>query len=198
MQNRIDWESWLVQVETSKAWFTRRVLPLSLEQVRWRPGPSRWSIAECLDHLNRTFSLYQPKIDQAIAHASREGFSFGPAQELREFEYLRHCEPPVQVRMASPPVLIPSPAVDTDFLADFFHDVRDRYADAIRRASGLDLARVAIWDPIFPCVPSLRGTLALLAAHDRRHLWQAERVRNDTRFPRALFASVGRSGTSDD
>jgi hypothetical protein len=60
----IDLEGCLIQVEASKAWFARRVLPLSLEQLRWRPRPRQWSIAECLDHLNLTVSLYLPQIDR--------------------------------------------------------------------------------------------------------------------------------------
>jgi hypothetical protein len=31
---------------------------LSDAQMLWRPSPSSWSIAECLDHLNRTLALY--------------------------------------------------------------------------------------------------------------------------------------------
>src|SRR4029434_5344758 len=62
----IDLAGCLVQVEASRAWFSRRVLPLSVEQLRWRPGPQRWSIAECLDHLNITLGFYLPKIDKSI------------------------------------------------------------------------------------------------------------------------------------
>ncbi len=48
----VDLDGCLVQVKASKDWFARRILPLSLDQLRWRPHVGRWSIAECLDHLN--------------------------------------------------------------------------------------------------------------------------------------------------
>jgi len=171
------------QVEASKAWFTRRVLPLSLEQLRWRPAPRRWSIAECLDHLNITLGVYLAKIDDAIALASCGGE--GPTHdEQAEIDALKQVEPPVAVPMAAPPALIPAPAVDPDNLVDCFHRSRDRYANTVRRGSGLDLPRIVLVEPVDPLIHTLGGALAFLAAHDRRHMWQAEQVRRASRFPK--------------
>jgi hypothetical protein len=72
-------------------------------------------------------------------------------------------------------------------MVDHFHQTRDRYSDAVRRAFGLDLRGIRIVDPIYPPIASLGGTLGLIAVHDRRHMWQAERVRQAPRFPRAVF-----------
>ena len=186
---RIDLEGCLVQVEASKAWFHRRVLPLSIEQLRWRPDARHWSIAECLDHLNLTLELHLPKINEAIGRGQRQA---PPSTEcLRceqaEFDALRLLEPPVTDGVSAPALTLPSPAVDPDWLVDQFHLARDRYSEAVRRASGLDLRRIRIVKPIYPVIVSLGGTLALIAAHDRRHMWQAERVRQAPRFPRTIF-----------
>jgi len=170
------------QVEASKAWFRRRVLPLSLEQLRWRPGPRHWSIAECLDHLNITLGVYLAKIDDAIALAPSGGERSSNG-ERSEFDALKQVEPPVTVPVAAPPALIPAPAVDPDYLVDSFHQRRDRYADAVRRGFGLDLPRIVIVEPVDPLIRTLGGALAFLAAHDRRHMWQAEQVRRASRFP---------------
>jgi hypothetical protein len=61
---------------------------------------------------------------------------------------------------------------------------RHRYAQAVRRAVGLDLPRIPILEPIHPLIQSLGGTLALLAAHERRYIWQAEQVRTAPGFPK--------------
>jgi len=195
---RIDLDPCLFQVDASKAWFDRRVLPLSIEQLRWRPGLRHWSIAECLDHLNLMLDLYLPKIDDAIARGARQGSRragcslYDPA-ELAALELL---EPPVRIPACAPCALMPAPAVDPDWLVDHFRQTRDRYADAVRRAYGLDLPRVRIKDPLTPPIASLGGVLALIAAHDRRHMWQAERVRCALRFPRAVFSAsnAGKAG----
>ena len=184
-----DLEGFLVQVEASKAWFHERVLPLSIEQLRWRPDARHWSIAECLEHLNLTLDLYLPKIGDAIGRGRR--LHRAPAEcsrcERAELDALQSLEPPVTVGASAPPPTIPGPAVDPDCLVDHFHRTRDRYSDAVRRAFGLDLRRIRIVEPVYPVIVSLGGTLALIAAHDRRHMWQAERVRQAPRFPRGVW-----------
>jgi hypothetical protein len=51
-------------------------------------------------------------------------------------------------------------------------------------AEGLDLARVKVPTPISRLLKlSLGMTLAQAAAHERRHLEQARRVRENPRFP---------------
>jgi hypothetical protein len=183
----IDLEGCLVQVEASETWFHRRVLPLSIEQLRWRPDARHWSIAECLHHLNLTLELYLPKIDDAICRAPRDrsASTGGIRYERAEVEALRLFEPPVIVPVSAPAPTIPGPAVDPVWLVERFHQTRDRYLDAVRRSFGMDLGRCRIIEPIYPVIISLGGTLALIAAHDRRHMWQAERVRQATNFPRA-------------
>ncbi len=179
----------LAQVQASKAWFERRILPLSIEQLRWRPHGMRWSVAECLDHLNLTLDLYLPKIDHAIVRAGREYRipKEGSWCEPAETEALKQVEPPVVAGSYAPPLTIPGPAVDPDWLVDHFHQSRDRYAQAVRRAFGLHLRGIRIVEPIYPAFISLGGTLGFLAAHDRRHMWQAERVRQAARFPQGVF-----------
>jgi hypothetical protein len=98
-------------------------------------------------------------------------------------------EPPVKVRFSAPRAILPATVVDPDRLVDAFHRTRDRYADAVRRSYGLDLPRILIDEPICPWIHTLGGTLVLMAAHDRRHIWQAEQVKEDPRFPRALYQS---------
>lgn len=191
----VDLEACLVQVEASKAWFTRRVLPLSIEQLRWRPSPQHWSIGECLDHLNLTLGWSLPKIDDAIVSAGRQAKTFANSHRyaLHEIEALDLVEPPVTIPVQAHAALVPSAAVDLDWLVDRFHQTRNRYADAVRRAFGLDLARILIVEPVYPSIYSLGGAIAFIAAHDRRHMWQAERVKTTSRFPRAVFTALART-----
>lgn len=111
---KIDLEGCLIQVDASKAWLRRRVLPLSIEQLRWRPAARHWSIAECLDHLNLTLDLYLPKIDSAIGLARRQRrvAAEWSGCEQAELDALKSLEPPVTVGVAAPPPTIPGPAVD--------------------------------------------------------------------------------------
>jgi hypothetical protein len=104
-------EGCLVQVEASKVWFHQQVLPLSLEQLRWRPDARCWSIAECLDHLNLTLDLYLPKIDDAIVRGTRRaGTPAGCSWcEMAELDAIKLLEPPVTVAVLAPALAIRSP-----------------------------------------------------------------------------------------
>src|SRR6185369_3963570 len=53
---------------------------LSDAQFNWQPGPGRWSMAGCFDHLNKSAAqLFIPNIDAAIANATTQGLkSDGP------------------------------------------------------------------------------------------------------------------------
>jgi hypothetical protein len=183
-----DLEACLVQVEASKAWFAHRVLPLSIEQLLWRPEPRRWSIAECLEHLEITLRLSLPKISAATLAGRRQGLNLNASYDQSEIDALRRMEPPVLVRRAAGTELVPTAAIDPDQLVDHFYESRERYAEAVRSAFGLDLPGIPVVEPIAPQIHSLGGALAFLAAHDRRHMWQSERVLNAPRFPAAVFS----------
>jgi len=184
---RVDREGWLIQVEASKSWFQHRVLPLSIEQLRWRPDLRRWSMAECLDHLNLTLDLYLPKIDRAIGGGRIEETALCSHCERAEIEALQLFEPPVTIAVPAPSTTLPSAAIDPDFLVERFYRTRARYVDAVHRSAGINLLRVRIVEPVYPVIVTLGGTLALMAAHDRRHMWQAERVIRSPRFPRVAL-----------
>jgi hypothetical protein len=66
---------------------------------------------------------------------------------------------------------------------DFFelqHDLRRSLADA----SGLDLARIKVGNPVTSWIRfSLGQEFALTAAHERRHLHQVRRLVGHSAFP---------------
>jgi hypothetical protein len=175
----------LHQAEASKAWFERRFLQLARHQIWWRPMPSTWSIGECVNHLNKTLASYLPKVEEAIERGWREsrttrGFSqYG----WHTNHVLKVLEPPVRVSHLAANPLHPLVPVERDLLVRQFYEQRKRYAEALCRANGLDLVDVEVDSMIQPLVPSLGGTLAMLAAHDRRHMWEAEWVRKSPGFP---------------
>ncbi len=53
----------------------REFVPLRPERLLWKPAPDQWSVAQCLEHLNRYGLHYLPamqtRIDGALARGSR-------------------------------------------------------------------------------------------------------------------------------
>jgi len=153
---------------------------LTEQQFNWRPAPEKWSIGQCLSHLATTDQAL-PAIDRAIANARTHGWlASGP------FHYgwltrwmIGSMEPPPKRRMRTFPIFTPAPGVlMRDDVLKTLAASRDRLLERIQSATGLDLKRAIVVSPASKLfrIP-LGGYFAFLAAHDRRHLWQARQVR---------------------
>jgi hypothetical protein len=60
----------------------------------------------------------------------------------------------------------------------------DQFADLLKDANGLDLARIKVTSPALRLLKYGLGMgFWIWTAHDRRHLWQAREVRNAAGFP---------------
>lgn len=148
----------------------------------WRAEPGSWSVAECLDHLataNRVYlAAMQPSAERA---RSRGRVRRGPARPgLLGGWFVNYLEPPVKPRLKSkaPGKIRPrtGPALNDAFAA--FLAAQDDVRRFLRTYAEIDLAGVRFPNPF---IPGLRFSLAtglhVIPAHERRHLWQAWRVR---------------------
>ena len=162
------------------------VAPLSEEQFTWRPAPGAWSVAECIEHLNVTARLYLPRLDEAISDAIRRGrYAEGP------FRYnwigrfvVRSMEPPARFKMKALKLFLPPVRPRHEIMAAF-RAYQVQYIDRLRQANGLDLASAKVSSPASAWIRLPLGSgFALMLAHERRHLWQAERVTTTGGFPR--------------
>ena len=159
------------------------VAGLSDPQLNWRPGPGRWSVAECLAHLNHSVSKVLPALDQAVDSGRSRGllasgpFRYGWFARLM----VASMEPPPRYRMRSPKIFRLAPAdYSSASLLPQFLAVRDRLAERVRASDGLDLKRVIVISPVSRFIRMPLGAyLGFLLAHERRHIWQARNVRGE-------------------
>jgi hypothetical protein len=158
---------------------------LSAAQMNWRPQPGKWSIAQNLAHLNFGYPYFDT-IASSIAGARAKGIvGNGP------FRYgwlsnwiVKSQEPPPKRKFKAAKAYTASPDVDAaKAVADYLR-MAARLTELIQEADGLDLARAKTpFGPLKWIKIPLGARLAHLTTHDRRHLWQAEQVRNDPNFP---------------
>jgi hypothetical protein len=162
---------------------------LNDRQLNWRPAAGRWTIGECLAHLNLTGQVYLRTVDKGIKQArSEQLFSRGPYRHgLLGRWFLRATEPPVKrVKVKAPKVVAPLPEHLLAVVAPAFMSLQDAVMQRIREANGLDLGRAKIKSPFLRLLRlSLGQSILAILAHERRHLWQARQVRNDPNFPKA-------------
>lgn len=159
---------------------------LSDAQFNWRPGPNRWSIAGCFDHLITAARLFMPTFDQAIANARGRGLTAtGPfTYPLLERLFLMAMEPHPKLRFRAPAAFAPAPHGTAAALTSEFVEWQDRLAERILQADGLDLRRARQQSAAARWLTYCLGTgFAVMLAHERRHLRQARQVRTDRAFP---------------
>ena len=162
------------------------VAPLTDDQFNWNPAPGSWSIAECIDHLNVTARVYLPRFDEGIAEGVRRGlYGEGPfTHDVVGRLFVRSMEPPVRLRVKTSAVFQPPPRRSRSEIMAAFRAYQVQFIDRLRQASGLDLRRAKVHSPAGSWLKmSLNSGFALMAAHERRHLWQAHRVMNAPGFP---------------
>lgn len=155
---------------------------LSEEQGGWRATPGSWSVAECLDHLATANRVYLramlPAADGALASGRRRR---GPARPgLIGGWFVGTLEPPVKPRfsMKAPRAIRPrvSPPL-ADAVGQFLAS-HEEVRTFLRAYADIDLAGVRFPNPFIRGVRfSLATGLHVIASHERRHLWQAWRVR---------------------
>ena len=148
----------------------------------WRAAPGSWSIAECLDHLaagNRVYlRAMEPPAQRALTRGRHRRTPAVPGLIGRWF--VGTFEPPVRPRfkLKAPPTIRPRLSPSLGYAAHQFFQSQDEVRAFIRRYADIDLARVRFGNPFVRAFRfSLATGLHVLAAHERRHLWQAWRVR---------------------
>ena len=93
--------------------------------------------------------------------------------------FTKMLEPPVRTRMGMRTGDAFVPRVESSKERDIanFDREQDRLIDRIRESEGLKLNRLKIRSPFDARVRyNLYAAYRLIAAHQRRHLWQADRV----------------------
>jgi hypothetical protein len=182
-----DLQDLLRQIEAIKSEGHAVCAGLSESQFNWRPGEGRWSIAECLVHLNVSITVTLPAFERAIEQGRAKGLmGQGPFRYGWFASWVAgSMEPPPRWRMRTVKIL-KVPAGATHALARVlpeFIALRDQLADRVRRANSLDLRRVRVVSPVNRLLRMPIGAyFQFVLAHDRRHLWQARQVRNAPGF----------------
>ncbi|HEX8244107.1 MAG TPA: DinB family protein [Longimicrobium sp.] len=158
-------------------------------QFAWRPEPGKWSIGQNVNHLTITGRSYTDVLGPALADARARGLAdrgdFRPS--LVGGFMARSMEPPPRLRLKAPRIYRPADAgaaLDRRRELAAWRALHDLVEERIRAAAGLDLRRIRVGSPVSALVKMNAGdALALVLAHERRHLWQMRRVREHAGFP---------------
>ena len=152
---------------------------LTSNQWKQRPDPKRWSVAECVEHLNLTSRAFVPPLERAIAEARRLGGG-APARYRRDpmgWLLWKTMAPPVRFRVPTTPAFVPDADRAPEELLAEFDRLQATLIALTRSADGLPIQRTRVPSP-FSARTSYNAfaALTILPAHQQRHIWQAERA----------------------
>lgn len=148
-------------------------------QLNLRPEPERWSIAECLVHLILFSEAFLPVIEAACERARGNSLlGQGPFKVDLIGRVLKlTLEPPARIRLETTDPFKPIVVEPLDDILPRFLARQANLCFAIEQADGLDLNRIKVTSPVSSRIRyNLFSCFVLIAAHQRRHLWQAEQT----------------------
>lgn len=159
-----------------------RYLDLKPKDLNWKPGPQRWSIAECLEHLNLYGDFYHDVFAEAIQRGLQQGLAPQPTYQPGWLgNYFAQSMLPRDGKVANkmatfkdkdpaqshlPPGVIPR-----------FLEQQARLLRLLEEAQQVDLGRVRIPISISTWIKLKLGDgLRFVINHNQRHLQQAQDV----------------------
>jgi DinB superfamily len=153
---------------------------MATARLQERPGPEKWSVGECIAHLRLTSEVNFPLWQEALRIARQEGvhgaepFRVDLAGRLLAWG----LEPPAKFRIRTSPPFQPIDTGPAEQVLPAFLASQDRILAIIDGAKDLPLDRIKMTSPFNAYVRySVWSSFVITTAHERRHLWQADRVR---------------------
>ena len=160
--------------------------PLHARQLNWRPDATRWSVAQCLEHLLTTNRLMFSRADDALNPAfPRTIWQRLPGLPAMFGKLLVRSQAPQTTRKYKAPA--PARPSTSDIATDVVQRFVAQHREAVDRVAALDegrAARTIMTSPFARVITySVLDGWRLIVAHDRRHVDQARSVTQAAEFP---------------
>jgi hypothetical protein len=149
---------------------------VSEAEFNQRPPNQGWSIAECIQHLTATTRHYLPVLESALRDAPAGSGPYKMDWRGRLLKWF--LEPPYRSKAKTIPSIEPNIEDIRRVLPDFL-DSQQRFLVAMESWHGRALDKVLITSPFNKRLRyNIHSLFNVVAAHQRRHLWQAQRVKD--------------------
>ncbi len=160
--------------------FLDSVAGLSDAQWNFKPGPQRWSIAECAEHIAVSEDAIFEMVQQVLRLPAEPGKK---AMVRGKDEMILRTMPDRSVKAQAPEFLQPKRRwPDRQSLIAHFKESRDRNI-AYLQTTGDDLRGHFLEHPAFKTLDTYQMML-LISAHCERHTLQIDEVKTAPNFPK--------------
>lgn len=159
---------------------------LTEEQLNWKPGAERWSVAQCFAHLITSNSGYLPIIESVVKGRKQSSIW----QKLPVLPgvwgklLIKSLDPSTTRKMKAPKKFEPAQSDISATIIEDFVAQQTKVIEGMKATANLDLERTIITSPALSIVTySLMDAYRIIVVHERRHFQQARRVTEESGFP---------------
>jgi uncharacterized damage-inducible protein DinB len=161
-------------------------VPAPREVLLRQPAPEKWSVAQCLDHLNAYSRFYVPAMEKAIQSALTGSLPPAPAATFKSgwlgnyFTKMMEPKPNGQqgMKMQAPKAYRPMVDLDAAKVVSEFIEWQQKTKTLLDQAKHVNLQRLKIPTTLGNWLKfSLGDTFRFVIAHERRHMAQALRAK---------------------
>ena len=144
-----------------------------------RPTNASWSAAECIAHLSISTQMFLPVLQTAFDEAKKRNVTSKrpPKMDVLGRVMAWFLEPPIRQRLKTTAPFVPRGVRAKSEAFGEFASLQEKLVDLLHAARGLDLRKIKIVSPFDRRVRyNAFSAFRIVAAHQRRHLWQAEQA----------------------
>lgn len=159
---------------------------LTQNQFNWKPTADKWSVAECISHLQTANETYFPMLEEIAAGTYTPSFwqKISPFSGFFGRMLLKSVSPETKKKVKTATIFKPAASRYTKRLIDDFHSSNEQLISYMRKIKDDDLSMI-IASPVNVLITySLDHSLKIMTYHEVRHLNQADNVMKMDNFPK--------------
>lgn len=156
------------------------------EQLNWQPKRGKWSILQCMQHLNQACEGYIDRTEQQLIKAAKEnGLATAPYRiTLGGRLMVFAVDPKSNLKIPAPGNFQPKQRHYTKTVLADFRQLLLKIQELLVQAEPYNLNTLKIKSPLSSLlILSVGDVFEVLTLHITRHLKQAQAVHNHPNFP---------------
>ena len=153
-------------------------VPLGEEMLNWKERPDRWSILECLEHLNKYSQFYNTELTKAIDSAQRESGTVESKSTWLGRKFIRMMHPDNSAKQKTFARMNPSQGTLDGTTIERFLKHQEDLLKLIHKSGIVNINRNYVPVEFMKLLKmNLGDALQFVIVHERRHIEQAGKVK---------------------
>jgi len=153
-------------------------VPLGEEMLNWKERPDRWSILECLEHLNKYSQFYNTELTKAIDSAQRESGTVESKSTWLGRKFIRMMHPDNSAKQKTFARMNPSQGTLDGTTIERFLKHQEDLLKLIHKSGIVNINRNYVPVEFMKLLKmNLGDAFQFVIVHERRHIEQAGKVK---------------------